>query len=494
MKSIFSDTSIATLAILSSIGLTVMYIETMVSPALPDFIKDFKISYNVAPWILTAYLVVAVVMTPIMGRLSDIYGRKRILLIGLFIYAVGTFVAGFATNIYFMLIARAVEGVGIGIFPVAVAIVRNQSSEDKLAFNQGIITSMFATGAVIGLAAGGTIIHYFGWRSTFFSIMPLVILLIFLVIRFIHENDGENSRSNSNYDNEYLSDDGSDKISSTNSKIDIKGAIVFSIGIISILLIITNLEGKMSFTNWIVIGSLSVIGCISLILFAHIENRVKSPLIDLKLIANKVLLSANILRMIAGLFMFTILNTMPILIRNPKPIGFGESAINTASIIVPFMIAYLVIGVSSGFILSRLGNIRVIIIGSLICAAGFTNLLFFFHNLVTLLASLAILGIGSQLLHQGAININLVSTPKKQTGISFGISNVFYLMGSAIGPTIVGMYMQANQISIDGIVGSFPSSYSYILIFETGIILSIMTIIIDIIVLNKVKEGRNAIL
>jgi hypothetical protein len=324
--------------------------------------------------------------------------------------------------------------------------------------------------------------------------MPLVILLIFLVIRFIHENDGENSRSNSNYDNEYLSDDGSDKISSTNSKIDIKGAIVFSIGIISILLIITNLEGKMSFTNWIVIGSLSVIGCISLILFAHIENRVKSPLIDLKLIANKVLLSANILRMIAGLFMFTILNTMPILIRNPKPIGFGESAINTASIIVPFMIAYLVIGVSSGFILSRLGNIRVIIIGSLICAAGFTNLLFFFHNLVTLLAGLAILGIGSQLLHQGAININLVSTPKKQTGISFGISNVFYLMGSAIGPTIVGMYMQANQISIDGIVGSFPSSYSYILIFETGIILSIMTIIIDIIVLNKVKEGRNAIL
>jgi MFS family permease len=493
MRSIFSDTSLATLVILSSIGLTVMYIETMISPALPDFIRDFKISYNVAPWILTSYLVVAVVMTPIMGRLSDMYGRKRVLLTGLIIYAVGTFAAGFATNIYFMLVARAVEGVGIGIFPVAVAIVRNQSSEEKLAFNQGIITSMFATGAVIGLAAGGTIIHYFGWRSTFFTIMPLVILLIVLVIRFIHDNNSEVDGNNSNYDNKYLSDN-NNNLSYTNSKIDIKGAIVFSVGIVSILLIITNLEVRMPFINWIVFGSLSAIGCISLISFAFIENKVVSPLIDLKLISNKVLLSSNILRMIAGLFMFTILNTMPILIRNPKPIGFGESAINTASIIIPFMVAYLVIGVSSGFILSRLGNIKVIIIGSIVCAFGFTTLLFFFHNLVTLIAGLAILGIGSQLLHQGAININLVSTPKNQTGISFGISNVFYLMGSAIGPTIVGMYMQANQISIDGIIGSFPSSYSYILIFETGIILSIITIIIDIIVLNKIKKGQNTIL
>jgi MFS family permease len=115
MRINLKDKSWSTLVILSTIGLTVMYIETMVAPALPDFINEFDISYNTAPWILTSYLVVAVVMTPIMGSLSDIYGRKRILLAGLVIYAAGTFAAGFATNIYFMLIARAVQGVGIGI-------------------------------------------------------------------------------------------------------------------------------------------------------------------------------------------------------------------------------------------------------------------------------------------------------------------------------------------------------------------------------------------
>lgn len=490
MRSIFRDSSLSTLVILSTIGLIVMYIETMVAPALPDFIKDFNISYNTAPWILTSYLVVAVVMTPILGRLSDMFGRKRILLSGLVVYAIGTFAAGFATNIYFMLIARAVEGIGIGIFPVAVAIVRDQSSEKRLAYNQGIITSMFATGAVIGLAAGGTIIHYFGWRATFFTVLPLLILLIILVVRFIHDKNKEHSNANSSstYDNSSKNDS---KVSSINSKIDIKGAIVFSIGITSILLTITNVEGNMSFTNWIVIGSLSTIGFISLLAFVYIENRAISPLIELKLVLSKVLLSSNILRMISGLFMFTILNTMPILIRNPKPIGFGENAINTASIIIPFMIAYLAIGLSAGFILSKLGNIKVILIGSVVCVIGFTNLVLFFHSLEPLLAGLAILGIGSQLLHQGAININLVSTPKNQTGISFGISNVFYLMGSAIGPTIVGMYMQVNQVSINGITGSFPSSQSYILIFITGIVLSIISIIIGVIVMNILKEGRN---
>ena len=342
-----TDKSWSTLAILSTIGLTVMYIETMVAPALPDFINDFNISYSTAPWILTSYLVVAVVMTPIMGSLSDIYGRKRILLAGLAIYAVGTFAAGFANNIYFMLIARAVQGVGIGIFPVAVAIVRNQSTEKRLAFNQGIITSMFATGAVIGLAAGGTIIHYLGWRATFFTILPVVIILIALVWRFVHDNgDDSSSKSNHKYDSKSPT---GDRETNKKFRVDIKGAILFSIGITSILLVITNVGDKMSFNDWIVVGILSLTGIISLSTFYHIENRVPFPLIDFKLVLSNVLLSANILRMIAGLFMFAILNTMPILIRNPEPAGFGESAINAAYIIVPFMLAYLIVGLASGF-------------------------------------------------------------------------------------------------------------------------------------------------
>lgn len=484
-----------TLVILSIIGLIVMYVETMVSPALPDLIKDFSISYSSASWILTSYLVVSVVTTPILGKLSDIYGRKKILLIGLVIYAGGTLLAGFATNIIFLVVARAAEGVGIGIFPVAVAIVRNQSSEEKLGFNQGIITSMFATGAVIGLAAGGTIVHYFGWRATFFTIIPIVILIITLVARIVQDNDGKaigkddnnNTTTTAISSREYNNNKPGQNKGSIYTKIDGKGAIAFSIGIISILLVITNFEPRMSTLQIFYISFLALVGIISMISFIYIENRAQSPLIDFKIVLNKILLSSNVLRMMAGLFMFSILNTMPILVRNPKPFGFGESAINAATIIVPFMAAYLVVGLSSGFILSKIGNSRVVLLGSGICAMGFALLSLSFHSVEPLLASLVILGIGSQLLHQGAININLVSTPKSLTGISFGISNVFYLMGSAIGPTVVGMYMQTNQASVKFVSGSFPSSQSYLLIFYTGIILSIISIGLSAIAMSKNK-------
>ncbi|MGN6559336.1 MAG: MFS transporter [Candidatus Nitrosocosmicus sp.] len=496
-RSTFRDKSVTTLVILSIIGLIVMYVETMVSPALPDLIKDFNISYSSASWNLTSYLVVAVVTTPILGRLSDIYGRKKILLIGLIIYAIGTLLAGFSTNIIFMIVARAAEGIGIGIFPVAVAIVRNHSSEEKLGFNQGIITSMFATGAVIGLAAGGTIVHYFGWRATFFTIIPIVIILISLVARFVDDKYekvvGSNNKpansipiTNSNENKEKIAYS-QNKNPHSGSKIDIKGAIAFSIGIISILLVITNFEPRMSVVNITNISLLASIGIISMIFFIYTEKRVQSPLIDFKIVLNKILLSANVLRMVAGLFMFSILNTMPILIRNPKPFGFGESAINAATIIVPFMAAYLVVGLSAGFILSRLGNSKVVLVGSGICAIGFAVLSLSFQSIEPLLVSLVVLGIGSQLLHQGAININLVSTPKNLTGISFGISNVFYLMGSAIGPTVVGMYMQTNQASANLIHGSFPTSESYLLIFYTGVILSIITMILSAFVMKKIK-------
>lgn len=481
MRSAFiRDSNWRTLAILSIIGLIVMYIETMVAPAIPDFIKDFAIPYNTAPWILTAYLVIALVMTPVMARLADTHGRKTILLSGLVIYAFATLAAGFATNIYFMVIARSIQGIGLSIFPIAVAIIRNQSSDQRLGFNQGIITSMFATGAVIGLAAGGTIIHFFGWRATFFTVLPVLVLLIILVKRFIHGSDYYNDRSTNSIEGSNL-----------HSKIDIKGAIAFSIGISSFLLMITNLNSQTTYSNLIVIGSLAAIGIISSVIFFYIEKGAKPPLIDLRLVKDGILLSANVLRMMSGLFMFAILNTMPILIRSPKPIGFGESAVNTASVILPFMAAYLIVGLSFGYIMSRIGNAKVTLIGSMVSVLGFTTLVFFFHSEFIVLISLGVLGAGFQLLHQGSININLVSTPKKQTGISFGISNVFYLVGGAMGPAIVGMYMQENQISTKGIAGSFPSSESYILIFSTGIILSIISIIVDIVVMNKINNNDN---
>ena len=170
-------------AILSSIATMVMYAETMLVPAIPDLIKDFNIPYNTSSWILTTYLITGAVMTPIAGKLSDIYGKKKILLIIMIFYTVGVSIAGFSTNIDYMLIARGFQGVGISMFPIAFSIVRAQFPREKMAIGQGIITSMYGGGAVIGLSIGGIIIQHYSWHATFFTLIPIAIALLLIIWR-----------------------------------------------------------------------------------------------------------------------------------------------------------------------------------------------------------------------------------------------------------------------------------------------------------------------
>src|SRR5690348_8548548 len=137
------------LGIICGLALVTMYGETMVLPAIPDFIKDFSISYNTSSWILSSYLIAGAVMTPIAGKLSDIYGKKKILLIVMMIYSAGILAGGFANSLPFLLAARIAQGMGISMFPIAFGIVREIFPIHKLGMAQGIFTSTFFGGSVI---------------------------------------------------------------------------------------------------------------------------------------------------------------------------------------------------------------------------------------------------------------------------------------------------------------------------------------------------------
>ena len=176
-----------TLAILGSTILITMYGETMLLPAIPDIIREFNISYNTSAWILTSYLIAGAVMTPIGGKLSDIYGRKKIIVIIMIIYIVGISIGGLSPDITFLVFSRIIQGVGIAMFPIAFGIVRDQFPPEKLAIGVGTFSAMFAAGSVVGLAVGGTIIQSFGWRATFFSIIPISIILWVIINKFIND-------------------------------------------------------------------------------------------------------------------------------------------------------------------------------------------------------------------------------------------------------------------------------------------------------------------
>ena len=503
-----------TLAILSSLGIIATSAETMVLPAIPDFINELTISYGDSSWILAALLVMGAVMTPIAGKLSDIYGKKKILLIILGVYVLGLLLGSLAFNFLTLVTARAIQGIGISMFPIAFSILRDKFPSEKLAVAQGIFSSTLSGGAVIGLIIGGTIVEAFGWRAIFLLIMPIAIILFLIIARFVTVGKEQ----------QYVSDKGAEfccrfthvrqdilltentnmyTVTSTNNKdktlsknIDIKGAIALSFVIVSFLIALQLMEKSTTFSNLIQIIIFSVTSVVSLILFVRIEQKTSFPLIDFKLLKHRTILFANIINMTVGLTaLMVVYQTLPILIRSPPPVGFGGDSSSIAHVQLPYMIVSLIISVASGFVVSKFGNLKPTTIGTIIASIGFF-VLFIFHSTEASIATVLILvAIGLALMQIGSVNVVLTSTPKQFSGISLGMNLLIYLIGSSVGPVIAGIFMQADQVttnSSDSISTSYPSPESYSMIFLIATLISFSSVIFAILLnRNASNQSRN---
>jgi MFS family permease len=499
-----------TLAILGSTILITMYGETMLLPAIRDIIRDFDIPYNTSSWILTAYLISGAVATPIAGKLSDIYGRKKMIIIILIIYIIGISAGGVSTNISFLLAARVIQGIGISMFPIAFGIIRDQLPKEKLAIGVGIFSSLFAAGSVVGLAVGGTIIQDFGWHATFLSIVPVAIILWAIIYKFIDGNDSksaevgekEDTQVDHNANSNITPSPKQDRVGTNGNvtrSLDIKGAITLAVVIASFLLTLTyigNSSGNNVSTNSIptIVMSLAFLSIGSLTLFIIIERRAASPLMEIGLMTHRILLPANIIILIFGMTMFMVYQTTPILVRSPHPLGFGGDAVATAMVQLPFMVVFLIFAPSSGFIVSKMGNLKPTIAGAMIMTVGFF-ILFMFHSTEFIVAmNLAIVAAGISLMQVGAFNITMEYTPCQFSGVSLGMSVVLVLIGSSIGPAIAGIYMQTHQVVVKGIssvggVGSFPSPVAYNLIFLTAALISTISIVLVIILKRRMTQS-----
>jgi MFS family permease len=328
------------LAILSCISIMVLYAETMLIPAIPHIIGEFSITYGTSSWILSSYLIAGAVSVPVAGKLSDMYGRKKILLLVLIIYTTGVVGAAFSVDIYSLLISRTVQGVGMSVFPIVFAIVQGEFPRNKIEIAQGTLASMFAFGGVLGLVVGGNIIEYFGWKATFYSVAPVAVLLMIIIIKQVHVKDSSQGshtliqqRKQFFYRNEEEGDDDDDTaekrtnlpntVKKSLARLDIKGVTFLAITITSFLSALTLVQSSSPSSSPSPPSTENTIphdwqpavpvflGSASLAVFIIVEKRSSSPIIDFKLISKKPVLLSNMLVIIWGICTFAIFQTIP---------------------------------------------------------------------------------------------------------------------------------------------------------------------------------------
>jgi MFS family permease len=456
-----------TLGILSSTLLVVFFSETMLLPAIPEIMQDFSISYGTAAWIFSSYLIVAAVMTPIAGKMSDLYGKKKVLLVLLTMYAAGIAAGGFADNISFLLASRIIQGVGLAAVPAAFSLLRDTFPPAKLAIAVGVFGSMYSAGSVVGLLAGATIIQSFGWHSTFFSIVPFAAAVTFMIAKFVKENKGQLTAPVNTLENK-----GKDRIAPS---IDMKGALALSATIIAFLMALTLVETGINSETLPQIGVAFVVSVISLAVFVIIERRITLPLVDLRLLRDKTLMPSYIVLMATGITMFMAYPSIVQLVRSPEPLGFGGDAVDAANVQLPFMIMFLVFASVTPLIINRIGKLNPIIIGGLVSLIGSLGLLTFHSTEIAVSINLAIIASGLSMTITATWNIVVSSSPKSFIGISVGVGALLLFIGMAIGPALAGVYME-NHETIKGIQGSYPSLDSYNLVYSTSALLSAVSL------------------
>jgi MFS family permease len=470
-----------TLGILSSTLLVVFFSETMLLPAIPEIMKDFSIPYGTAAWIFSSYLIVAAVMTPIAGKMSDIYGKKKVLLILLTLYVAGITAGGFAHNITFLLVSRIIQGVGLAAVPAAFSLLRDTFPPAKLAIAVGVFGSAYSAGSVVGLLAGAAIIQIFGWHSTFLSIVPFAAAVTIMIAKFVKENKSQlvthgNTQQSTGKNEQY-----------TSPSIDIKGALVLSITIISFLIALTLIQSGIDSKTLPQIGIAFIASAISLAIFVLIERRIPSPLVDMRLLKDKTLLPSYLIAIATGITMFMAYPAIVQLVRNPVPLGFGGSAVDAANVQLPFMIMFLVFASITPFIINRIGKLNPIIIGTIISLIGSVGLLMFHSTKPAVSINLAIIASGLSMTITSTWNIIVSSSPKSFVGISVGVGALLLFIGMAIGPALTGVYMENHQ-TIKGVQGSYPSLGSYNLVYLTSGLLSTVSLGFVLILRRRVAQ------
>lgn len=421
-------------------------------------------------------------MTIIIGRLADIFGSRKMLLIELGCFAVGTALAGFVQDFYTLLLVRALQGVAVANTPLALKIVREQFPKEKFSIGASIIVASFSGGMVVGLVLGAQIVGSLGWRDVFYISAPIALALLVIAWRYIGRAKPQEQIAPSTAAvpapqrpqvGDAIGAQRTEPARSRRSEIDFKGAIALAVSLTTFLLAIT-FAGTIPATLTEFVIFLAT-GTASLAVFFMLEKRSRYPLLNLKIMFGRMMIAGNLIFLLAGVVEYLIFQSTPTLATAPQPSGFGLPVSASGLIQLPYAAMVIVFGLLSGVYISKKGPLRLLLPGLAIGVVS-VGLLAAFHGtfLGTSLA-LAIFGIGFTLVVTAANITMITSNPIEHTGVISSTTTDLRVIGGAIGPLIAGTIMALYVVpyEIGGEVQYYPSPMAFNLIFIVAFLVAL---------------------
>jgi EmrB/QacA subfamily drug resistance transporter len=413
-----------TLAALAVAAMAYALLQTMVAPALPKIEEDLHTSTSAVTWVLTVYLLSASVCTPIFGRLGDIFGKERMLLIVLIIFGVGCLLSGLSTSFGLLIVGRAVQGSAGAVFPLAFGIVRDEFPEDRVATGIGLISATFGIGGGAGLVLSGIIVDNISYEWIFWLGLAATVIAACMTKLYVPESPIKSP-----------------------ARVDWIGAVLLSAGLVCLLLGIS--QGNVWGWGSSRIVALFLGSAVLLIVWGRFELRARQPLVDMRLMALRAVWSTNATGLLVGFAMFGAFILIPQFVQAPSAggYGFGATVTQAGLFLLPTAGVMLASGPAAGWLGSRYSARLPLWLGSLVAAGTFTFLAAAHSDSWQIYLASAGLGVGLGFAFAAMANLIVRAVPQKQTGEATGVNTIMRTVGGAIGGQIAATIISGHVVA-----------------------------------------------
>ena len=424
--------------------------QSLLNPVLSTLQQELDTTQNAVSWVLIAFLLAGAVATPILGRVGDMIGKVRTLLLALTAMIVGNLVSGFAPNIETLVVGRALQGLGMAAFPLSFGIIRDEFPSDRMASAVGTMSSVIAVGGGFGAVLAGPIVSLIGWRWLFW--LPTIAMAIVAVLagRFIPES-----------------------ASRTGGRINWLAAVLLGGWLIALLLPLSQ-GTQWGWNSPLVIGLLAA-AAVLIVTWIVVETRSDNPLIDMRLMRQPAVWTTNLVALLFGATMFSVWAFVPQLIQIPASAGYGFGATVSQAgwVILPMLVTMALAGMLVGPLQNRISFKSQLSIGAALVALSCAGFAFLHHEIWQLLISSAVFGLGLGFAYSTMTNIIVRSVPATQTGTATGMNANIRTIGGAMGTAI----MTAIVTSHRG-VGGFPEEQGFTTGFAIFAAVAVMAILV----------------
>ncbi|MFF2852024.1 MFS transporter [Streptomyces sp. NPDC058001] len=433
----------AVVAVLALAGIVVSLMQTLVIPIVPELPKYLDASASNAAWAVTATLLAAAVATPVAGRLGDMFGKRRVLLISLMLLVAGSLVCALSEALVPMIVGRALQGLAAAVVPIGISIMRDELPPERLAGSTALMSASLGVGGALGLPSAAFIADHFDWHVLFWTSAALGVGALALVLTNVPESKTR-----------------------TGGRFDLLGSLGLSVALVSLLLAISK-GADWGWTSGPTLGLLATAALV-LLVWGVYELRTTQPLVDLRTTARRQVLFTNLASVAFGFSMFAMSLVLPQLLQLPEQTGYGlgRSMLTVGLVMAPQGLVMMAMAPLSAAISKTRGPKITLMLGAVIVAAGYALNIVLMSEIWHLVLVSCVIGAGVGFAYGAMPALIMGAVPPSETAAANSLNTLMRSIGTSIASAVAGVVLAQMTTSFGS--AALPSENGFKVVMAIG--------------------------